>query len=110
TVVPLGTGLGVCEIGGSVTDRSVLGGAPTAIVTVPTLVPPCPSLAVYVKLSSPLKVLLGVYVDEPSALTVAVPFARLVVLGAVSWWPSGSVSLASTPGAVTASWVLKFVV
>jgi hypothetical protein len=70
---------------------------PTLIVTVPTAVPPFPSLTVYVKLSDPEKFALGVYVTfAPPVPTAAVPFNGAVTAVTVNVLPSTSVSFAST--------------
>ena len=47
----------------------------------------------------------GVYVNDPFAFSVTVPFAGSLTLTAVSGSPFASVSLARTPGALTVSGV-----
>ena len=54
------------------------------------------------KLSDPEKPVAGVYVNEPSGLSLTPPWLACETRTAESVWPaSGSVSLASTPGAAT---------
>ena len=79
------------------------------IVTVATFESRAPSLALYVKLSVPLKLAAGVYAKLPSALSVSVPFAGPLTSAAVCVALSTSVSFASTPGAATVSAVSSFV-
>ena len=49
-----------------------------------------------------MKLAAGTYVNEPSPFSVRLPCVVPVTNAAVSGSPSGSVSLASTPGAGTA--------
>ena len=77
--------------------------AATVIVTVATFESSLPSLALYEKLSLPLKFADGVYVKLPFALSASVPWAGPVTSPAVNVPPSMSVSLPNTPGAATMS-------
>src|SRR2546425_502565 len=80
--------------------------AVTVRVTVATLLSAVPSLALYVKLSVPLKLAAGLYVNEPFALRVSVPWIGPLTgrgVPTVRLSPSTSVSLARTPGAATVS-------
>jgi hypothetical protein len=56
-------------------------------------------LASYVKLSLPLKFAAGMYVKDPFVFRVSVPFVAVATRVAVTLPLSGSLSLASTPGA-----------
>jgi hypothetical protein len=73
----------------------------TVMLTVAVLPSAVPSLALYVKLSGPLYPAVGVYVKEPLAFSVTVPWAGSVTFTAVSESPFVSVSLPRTPGAPT---------
>ncbi len=77
--------------------------ASTVIVTVATFEPSGPSLDWYVNESVPLKSALGVYTNEPLALSVSVPLVGPATNIAVIGSPSTSLSLVSTPGAAIVS-------
>src|SRR5207249_2019525 len=85
----------------------------TAVIvsaTVATLEPSAPSLAVYVKLSAPLKFAAGVYVNDPLVFSASVPWLGPATSAAVSVALSTSVSSPSTPGAPIISAVSSAVV
>ena len=75
----------------------------TSMLTVARFEPCCESLAAYSKLSVPTKPVSAVYVNEPSAFIVTVPFAGVVTLGSstLNVSPSASPSFASTPPAAS---------
>ena len=60
-------------------------------------------------MSDPKNPAAGVYVNDPSGRTATVPFGGPLTSTAVSGSPSGSVSLASTPGPATTSGVFSSV-
>src|SRR5258706_7956643 len=74
---------------------------------------PCEFRAVYWKLTvavpAPLGGAAGTAVNEPSGFKVTVPPLALPNT-AVSGWPCGSVSLASTPGGAICSWEARLLV
>src|SRR5687767_4794571 len=73
----------------------------TRIVTLAGCESASPSLALYAKVSVPLKLFPGTYWNEPSGLSVTAPWLGDVTRIALKGSPSGSVSLANTPGAGT---------
>ena len=68
------------------------------------------SRPLYLNVSVPLKPVFGVYVKDPSLLSVTLPpFAELLVRTAMNGSPSGSVSLPRTPGAAMLNGVFVIV-
>src|SRR5207245_4534132 len=70
---------------------------------VATLESAVPSLALYVKLSPPLKLATGVYVKLPFTFRTSAPWLGPVTIRALRLFASASVSLLNTPGAATLS-------
>ena len=76
---------------------------PTIMVTRAVAETSTPSLATYVKVTTPLKFRGGVYTKEPSPASARFPTAGGMSSTALNVWGgmSPSLSLPSTPGAVT---------
>ena len=76
----------------------------TVIVTVAVSVPPFPSEILYSKVSTPVKLSLGVYVTVPLVLITTSPFSGVVVSVTTRSPPSMSESLSRTETVTALSW------
>src|SRR5580765_3085072 len=84
-------------------SKKLLVGGVTSIVTTAGAELLVPSLATYVKVSIPVMLFVGIYVNPPLALRVSVPRKGPVIRAAAKFVCWLEVSLPRTPGAGTVS-------